>query len=138
MHGDTIEAPARPARRWSKQLWALVAFVTTVLTAAISWVVTTFADRAQQVRDMGDGATASGPLMLWDARTDAVSEAWDARTGVASAAGDGRTGVAGAARPCVDCMVRGVWPRPGSAEILIEVAAGNGDDQTFWTATLAP
>jgi hypothetical protein len=90
------------------------------------------------VRDIGDGATASGSLMLWDARTDAVSEAWDARTGVASAAGDGRTGVAGAPRPCADCMVRGVWPRPDSAEILIEVAAGNGDDQTFWTATLAP
>jgi hypothetical protein len=49
MHGDTIESAARPARRWSKRVWALAAFVvTTVLTAAISWVVTTFADRAQE------------------------------------------------------------------------------------------
>jgi hypothetical protein len=67
------------------------------------------------VREIGNGDTASGPLTVWDTRTDAVSEVWT----------------------CPDCTVRGVWPRPDSDEVLIEAAAANGDHQAHWIATLA-
>jgi hypothetical protein len=66
-------------------------------------------------RPVGNGETESGPLMAWDTRTDSVSEVW----------------------ACPDCTVRGVRPRPGSDEILIEGAAANGDDQWHWIVTLA-
>jgi hypothetical protein len=49
--GTPVDAvdPARGPRRWSKRLWAVVAFlVTGVLTAVISVVVTNLAERAQQ------------------------------------------------------------------------------------------
>jgi hypothetical protein len=68
-----------------------------------------------RVRDIGNGQTASGPLTVWDTRTDSVTEVWT----------------------CPDCMVRKVLPRPDGDEILIEAAAANGDDQAHWIATLA-
>jgi hypothetical protein len=72
------------------------------------------------VHETGNGGTASGPLMLWDTRTDTVRELWTCRP---------------AQRPR-DCVVRGVRPRPGSGEILIETAAANGDE-AYWIATVA-